>query len=57
VPPGGRYAAHYEARVRFDAPSQPLVIGGRGDAKVAAERITLARSILRIIGQTFRLPM
>jgi putative peptide zinc metalloprotease protein len=57
VPPGGRYAAHYEARVRFDAPSQPLVIGGLGDAKVAAERITLARSILRIIGQTFRLPM
>jgi hypothetical protein len=55
VPPGGRYAAHYQVRVRFDAP--PLVIGGRGDAKVAAERITLARSIARFLGQTFRLPM
>jgi hypothetical protein len=38
-------------------PQQPLVIGGRGDAKVAADRITLAHNILRIIGQTFRLPM
>jgi hypothetical protein len=33
------------------------VIGGRGDAKVAAEWITLARSIVRFLGQTFRLPM
>jgi putative peptide zinc metalloprotease protein len=53
----GRYSAHYQARVRFDPPQQPLVIGGRGDAKVSAERITLARSILRFLGQTFRLPM
>ena len=36
---------------------QPLVIGGRGEAKVAAERITLARSICAFLGQTFRLPM
>jgi putative peptide zinc metalloprotease protein len=57
VPPGGRYTAHYQVRVRFDSPQQPLVIGGRGEAKVAAERITLARSILRFLGQTFRLPM
>jgi putative peptide zinc metalloprotease protein len=57
VPPRGRYASRYEARVQFDVPQQPLVIGGRGDAKVAAERITLARKLLRIIGQTFRLPM
>ena len=57
VPPGGRYAAHYQVRVRFDAPQQPLVIGGRGDAKVAAERITLARGIARFLAQTFRLPM
>jgi hypothetical protein len=57
VPPRGRHVSHYEARVRFDAPSQPLVIGGRGYAKVAAERISLARSVLRFIAQTFRLPM
>jgi putative peptide zinc metalloprotease protein len=47
----------YQARVQFDSPGQPLVIGGRGHAKVTAERITLARSIVRYIGQTFRLPM
>ena len=47
----------YQAEVRFDSPGQPLVIGGRGHAKVTAERITLARSIARYIGQTFRLPM
>jgi putative peptide zinc metalloprotease protein len=57
IPSRGRYTAHYQARVRFDALQQPLVIGGRGDAKVAAERITLARSILRFLGQSFRLPM
>jgi putative peptide zinc metalloprotease protein len=57
VPPGGRYAAHYQVRVQFESQPQPLVIGGRGDAKVAAERITLARSIVRFLGQTFRLPM
>jgi putative peptide zinc metalloprotease protein len=57
VPPRGRYAANYQVRVRFDAPQLPLVIGGRGHAKVAAEKITLARSILRFLGQTFRLPM
>jgi len=34
-----------------------LVIGGRGEAKVAAERITVARRILRYFAQTFRLPM
>jgi putative peptide zinc metalloprotease protein len=51
-----RRATVYQARVRFDAP-QSLVIGGRGEAKVAAERISLARSILRLLGQTFRLPM
>jgi hypothetical protein len=57
IPSHGRYSAHYQARVRFDPPQQPLVIGGRGDAKVSAERITLARSILRFLAQTFRLPM
>jgi hypothetical protein len=43
--------------VRFDAMASALVIGGRGDAKVVAERITLARRILRYVAQTFRLPM
>jgi putative peptide zinc metalloprotease protein len=63
VPPG-QSGAIYQARVRFDsvaglseAGHKNLVIGGRGQAKVAAERITLARSILRYLGQTFRLPM
>jgi putative peptide zinc metalloprotease protein len=55
--PPGRRATHYQARVRFDPPQQPLVIGGRGHAKVAAERITLARYILRFVGQTFRMPI
>jgi putative peptide zinc metalloprotease protein len=57
LPSHGSYSAHYQARVRFDPPHQPLVIGGRGDAKVAAEHITLARSIVRFLGRTFRLPM
>ena len=63
VPPG-RSGSLYQARVRFDAAAslsetgdKNLVIGGRGRAKVAAERITLARSIVRYFGQTFRLPM
>lgn len=56
VPPGARVPT-FQARVRFDAPQQPLVIGGRGQARVAAERITLARRILRFLGQQFRLPI
>jgi hypothetical protein len=63
VPPG-RSGALYQARVRFDAGAglsegghTNLVIGGRGRAKVTAERITLARSIMRYLAQTFRLPM
>jgi putative peptide zinc metalloprotease protein len=63
VPPG-RSGAFYQARVRLDGEAglsetgfRELVIGGRGQAKVAAERVTLARSILRCLGQTFRLPM
>jgi hypothetical protein len=55
--PPGRRTAIYQARVQFDVPEQALVIGGRGEAKVAAERITLGRSIVRQLGQTFRLPM
>jgi putative peptide zinc metalloprotease protein len=57
VLPPGRRGAIYQARVRFEAPPQTLVIGGRGSAKVAAERITLARSIARLLGRTFRLPI
>jgi putative peptide zinc metalloprotease protein len=59
IAPPGRSGALYQARVRFDvaAGQNHLVIGGRGKAKVTAERITLARSIVRYLGQTFRLPM
>lgn len=49
--------ALYQARVKFDARPESLVIGGRGQAKVAAERVTIARLILRFLGQTFRLPV
>ncbi|MCI0491460.1 MAG: HlyD family efflux transporter periplasmic adaptor subunit [Planctomycetes bacterium] len=56
VPPG-HSATRYQVRVKFAATPQPLVIGGRGTAKVAAERITLARWIVRFLGHTFRLPM
>jgi putative peptide zinc metalloprotease protein len=59
----GRSGALYEARVRFNLePSVgtrelPLIIGGRGDGKVTAERITVGRRIYRYLAQTFRLPM
>jgi hypothetical protein len=54
----GHEGAHYEVRVKFDGPTAPgLVIGGRGEAKVATERVTLARRIWRSIAQTFRLPI
>jgi putative peptide zinc metalloprotease protein len=56
--PPGKSAALYQARVRFELPAAPsLVIGGRGQAKVTAERITVARRLLRYLAQTFRLPM
>lgn len=54
--PEGRGDKHYQVRVRLDDAEQPLAIGGRGDAKIAAERITFARWIARYISQTFRLP-
>jgi putative peptide zinc metalloprotease protein len=54
----GHEGPHYEVRVKFtDAIAPGLVIGGRGDAKVATERVTLARRLWRSIAQTFRLPM
>ncbi len=54
----GHEGAHYEVRVRLDdAPRPDLVIGGRGEAKVATERVTLARRISRYLAQTFRLPI
>jgi putative peptide zinc metalloprotease protein len=54
----GHEGAHYEVRVRIDERALPeLVIGGRGEAKVAAERVTLARRIWRSVAQTFRLPI
>jgi multidrug resistance efflux pump len=56
VAPGGK-RAHYQVRVQLDDLPQQLVIGGRGTAKVAAERITLARSIWRFLAKTFRLPL
>jgi putative peptide zinc metalloprotease protein len=53
----GHTGALYEARVKFDARPEALVIGGRGQAKVAAERITIARLLWRYFAQTFRLPV
>jgi putative peptide zinc metalloprotease protein len=55
--PNEQRGAIYQARVRFDARPESLVIGGRGEAKVAAERISVARLILRYLAQTFRLPV
>ena len=57
VVPPEQTGALYQARVRFDPPLQSLIIGGRGQAKVTAERVTLARRILRYFAHTFRLPM
>jgi len=57
VVPPEQTGALYQARVKFDTRPESLVIGGRGEAKVAAERITLARLILRYFAQTFRLPV
>lgn len=54
----GHEGTHYEVRVRLDeAPRPELIIGGRGEAKVATERVTLARRITRYLAQTFRLPI
>ncbi|HEX3599112.1 MAG TPA: HlyD family efflux transporter periplasmic adaptor subunit [Lacipirellulaceae bacterium] len=54
----GQEGAHYEVRVKLDdGAAAGLVIGGRGDAKVATERITLGRRLVRYLAQTFRLPM
>lgn len=69
----GQTGAVYEARVRLSGEARgasgeksqvdasglltQLVIGGRGEAKVTAERITLGRRVYRSIAQTFRLPM
>lgn len=57
VMPKDHVGAVYQARVRFDVRPESLVIGGRGEAKVAAERITIGRLIWRYLAQTFRLPM
>jgi putative peptide zinc metalloprotease protein len=54
--PQGQESIHYQVRVHLDSPPQALAIGGRGQAKIAAERITLARWIVRYLAQTFRLP-
>jgi hypothetical protein len=55
LPPGSD-SVRYQVRVRLDSPPTSLAIGGRGQAKIAAERITLARWIVRYLSQTFRLP-
>lgn len=57
VVPAGPATTHYEVRVDFELPNQALVIGGRGEAKIAAERVTLARRMLRWLSRTFRLPV
>jgi hypothetical protein len=54
--PQGRAETHYQVRVRLDGSDQLLAIGGRGEAKIAAERITLARWLARYFAQSFRLP-
>jgi hypothetical protein len=54
--PPGRSDKHYQVRVQLDDAPHALAIGGRGQAKIAAERITLARWLLRYFAQTFRLP-
>lgn len=41
----------------LDPRSSSLIIGGRGDAKVTAERITVGRRLYRYLAQTFRLPL
>jgi putative peptide zinc metalloprotease protein len=66
----GREGALYEVRVKLSQESgvkgqeperggatRALIIGGRGDAKVTAERITVGRRIYRYLAQTFRLSM
>ncbi len=53
----GQTGTLYQVRVEFDPPGQPLVVGGRGEGKIAAERITVARRLWRYLAQTFRLPM
>lgn len=54
--PAGNTGVHYQARATVALPDQPLSFGARGHAKIAAERITLARWLMRKIAQTFRLP-
>lgn len=54
--PPGRSNKHYQVRVQLDDAPHALAIGGRGHAKIAAQRITLARWLLRYLSQTFRLP-
>jgi putative peptide zinc metalloprotease protein len=54
--PPGRADTHYQVRVQLDEADQALAIGGRGEAKIAAERITFARWLARYFAQTFRLP-
>ena len=54
--PAGRDDAHYQVRVRLNDADRALAIAGRGEAKIAAERITLARWLARYFAQTFRLP-
>jgi putative peptide zinc metalloprotease protein len=53
--PPGRETVHYQVRVRL-TPPQTIIIGGRGQAKIVAERVTLARWLARYLAQTFRLP-
>jgi len=54
--PPGRTDKHYQVRVQLDDAPHALAIGGRGQAKIAAERVTFARWLLRYFAQTFRLP-
>jgi putative peptide zinc metalloprotease protein len=54
--PPGRSDRYYQVRVKLEPADHSLAIGGRGEAKIAAERITFARWLARYFAQTFRLP-
>lgn len=54
--PPGRSDRYYQVRAKLDSADLSLAIGGRGEAKISAERITFARWLARYFAQTFRLP-
>jgi putative peptide zinc metalloprotease protein len=53
----GEPRAYFQVQVQFDPPDRTVIWGGRGIAKVTAERVTLGQRMLRFVARTFRLPM